>query len=99
MNSRYTGADIAQSQFYQLPKFLMQGVGKGGVIIMAPSEAQKKASAKWDKENMSTLGCKVKKEEAAAFKEYSQKRGKTSNTVLKEYVIQCIESDNGKAGD
>jgi len=74
-------------------------IGKGGFIIMAPSEAQKKASAKWDKENMSTLGCKVKKEEAVAFKEYSQKRGKTSNTVLKEYVIQCIESDNGKAGD
>jgi len=36
MNSRYTGADIAQSQFYQLPKFLMQGVGKGVFEIMAP---------------------------------------------------------------
>ena len=31
---------------------------------MAVSDAQKKAAAKWDKENMTTLGCKVKKSEA-----------------------------------
>ena len=57
---------------------------------MAPSESQKKASLKWDKENMTTLGCKVKKEEAVAFKEYCNDCGKTSNTVLKEYVQDCI---------
>ena len=58
---------------------------------MALSDAKKKANAKWDKENMTTLGCKVKKEEAAAFKGYASERGKTSNTVLKEYVLQCID--------
>ena len=58
---------------------------------MALSDAKKKANAKWDKGNMTTLGCKVKKEEAAAFKEYASERGKTSNTVLKEYVLQCID--------
>lgn len=57
---------------------------------MAISEAQKKSRDKWDKENMATLGCKVKKDEAAAFKEYAKRQGKTSNTVLKEYVQECI---------
>ena len=58
---------------------------------MAVSEAQKRASNKYNKENMTTLGCKVKREQAAAFKEYCSERGKTSNTVLKEYVERCIE--------
>lgn len=64
---------------------------------MAITESQKRASAKWDKENMTTLGCKVKREQAAAFKEYCAERGKTSNTVLKEYVESCIK-ENGANG-
>lgn len=60
---------------------------------MVISDAQKKASKEWDKKNMTTLGCKVKKEEAAAFKEYAKEQGKTSNTVLKEYVHKCIKKD------
>jgi len=54
------------------------------------SDAKKKANAKWNKENMITLGCSVKRGEAAAFKVYAAQRGKSSNTVLKEYVIDCI---------
>lgn len=60
---------------------------------MAVSESQKKASNKYNKEHMTTLGCKVKKEEAAAFKEHCANQGKTSNTVLKEYVMGCIKGD------
>lgn len=58
---------------------------------MAPSEAQKRASNKYNLEHMTTLGCKVRKEEAALFKAYCAQEGKTSNTVLKEYVMECIE--------
>ena len=58
---------------------------------MPPSEAQKKASNKYIKENMATLACKVKKCEAVAFKDYAEKHGKTSNGVLKDYVMKCIE--------
>lgn len=54
-------------------------------------QAKRRANDKWDKEHMATLGCKVKKEEATAFKEYATKHGKTANTLLKEYVLQCIE--------
>ena len=53
-------------------------------------QSKRRANDKWDKENMATLGCKVKKEEAATFKEYAQQQGKTSNTVLREYVQSCI---------
>lgn len=65
---------------------------------MAPRESQKKASLKWDKENMTTLGCKVKKEQAAAFKTYCEEQGKTSNTVLKDYVMECIGEAEEEAG-
>ena len=64
---------------------------------MAPSESQKRASMKWDKENMSVLGCKVKKEQAEKFKEYCAGMGKTSNAVLRDYVLDCI--DEKEAGE
>ena len=37
---------------------------------MAVSEAQKRASNKYNLENMATLGCKVKKDDAEKFKEF-----------------------------
>lgn len=55
-----------------------------------PSDAQKRASNKYNLEHMATLGCKVKKKEAESFKTYCSTQGKTSNTVLKEYVLDCI---------
>lgn len=64
---------------------------------MAVSEAQKRAADKYNREHMTTLGCKVKKEEAAAFKEHCASQGKTSNTVLKEFVLEIIErNETGK---
>lgn len=61
---------------------------------MAPSDAQKKASAKYQKENIASLACRVKKEQAEKFKAYCAEQGKTSNAVLREYVLDCIkESD------
>ena len=53
---------------------------------MAVSESQKKARDKWDNHNMFVLGCKVKKAEADAFRAYCESVGKTTNTVLKEFV-------------
>lgn len=64
---------------------------------MAPSEAQKKASAKYQKENIASLACRVKKEQAEKFKLYCESIGKTSNAVLRDYVLQCIGTE--EAGD
>lgn len=60
---------------------------------MAVSEAKKKSNAKWDKTNMATLGCKVKKEQAEKFKRYASDNGTTANTMLKEYVLKCIDEE------
>ena len=57
---------------------------------MAVSDAKKKANAKWDSENMATLACKLKKEQAEKFKAYCTTIDKTSNSVLRDYVLGCI---------
>ncbi len=57
---------------------------------MPVSEKKKASNAKWNSKNLSTLGCSVRKEQAAAFKAYCEVQGKTSNTVLKDYVLRCI---------
>ena len=65
---------------------------------MAIAESRKRANAKWDKENMTTLGCKIKRDQAAAFKAYCENQGSTSNTVLKDFVLRCIgEQEPGMA--
>ena len=58
---------------------------------MAATEAQKRASNKYNQEHMATIGCKLKKDQAEKFKDYCSKMGKTANNVLKEYVLECIE--------
>lgn len=60
-------------------------------VTMSVSEAQKKANRQWDKENMITLGCKVKREQAEKFKKYAADNGKTANALLKDFVLEKIE--------
>jgi len=57
---------------------------------MSPTEAQKRASAKYQEKNIASLACRVKKEHAEKFKAYCAEQGKTSNAVLREFVMKCI---------
>lgn len=57
---------------------------------MGASVAQKKAAAKYHKENIASVACRVKKEQADHFKAYCESVGKTPNAVLREYVLSCI---------
>ena len=57
---------------------------------MATTDAQKRASAKWNTKN---IACTVNLEEHAAFKAYAERRGKTISAVLLEYVRKCISED------
>lgn len=57
---------------------------------MSPSDAQRKAAAKYQRENIASLACRVKKNQAEKFKAYCSEQGKTSNAVLREYVLSCI---------
>lgn len=62
-----------------------------------PTEAQKKAAAKYHRENIASLACRVRKEQAERFKAYCESRGTTANAVLREYVLECIENcENGQ---
>lgn len=56
-----------------------------------PTEAQKKAAAKYHRENIASVACRVKKEQAEQFKAYCEANGTTVNAVLKEFVLSCIE--------
>ena len=64
---------------------------------MSVSDGQKKARDKWDKENMSVLGCKVKKSQAVKFKAIAAERGTTANGLLKDFVLDTIgETDDSE---
>jgi hypothetical protein len=65
-------------------------------VTMSVSEAQKKANRQWDKENMITLGCKVKREQAEKFKKYAADNGKTANALLKDFVLEKISENEGE---
>lgn len=56
------------------------------------SDSQKKASAKWDKENMTVLACKVRREVADKFKAACKSEDTTSNAVLQQAVNDYIEA-------
>lgn len=52
------------------------------------SEAQKRAIAKWQSENMKVLSCKIRKEKAEEIRIYAEKQGLTINkfaTLAMEY--------------
>lgn len=57
---------------------------------MPVSKAKRAANNKWDAENMKIVACKVKKEDAQAFKEYAEERKTTPNALLRGYVYKCI---------
>ena len=42
---------------------------------------------------MSTLGCKVRKIDAEAFKKYAEENGTTANSLLRGFVYKCIGKD------
>lgn len=58
------------------------------------SDSQKKASAKWDKENMTVLACKVKRETAEQFKAACAANDTTSNAVLQQAVRNYLDKSS-----
>jgi hypothetical protein len=66
---------------------------------MPISEAHKRANAKWDQANLMTLGVRLKRTDAMAFKEYAASQGKTANALLKEYVLKCLYPEDNPQTD
>lgn len=57
---------------------------------MPLSEKSKQCIRAWDRENMRTLSCRVRKDEAEVFKQYCADHGTTAGELLKKYVGKCI---------
>lgn len=55
------------------------------------SEKQKSYARKWDKENMRSVSCRMRTEDAELFKEYCAAHNTTPGAILKEYVWKLLE--------
>ena len=53
------------------------------------SEAQKRAIAKWQNENMKVLSCKVKKDKAEELRVYAENQGLTINKFATLAINYC----------
>lgn len=61
---------------------------------MAITEAQKRASANWNKKHLATLGCTVVKDKADAFKAKCKSNGMTVNAVLVQFIESYINEES-----
>nr|DAL11402.1 MAG TPA_asm: Alginate and motility regulator [Caudoviricetes sp.] len=53
------------------------------------TESRKKANKKWDKENMITLSCKVRKEIAENLRNYADSQGLTIGIFARRAMQYC----------
>ena len=63
------------------------------------NEARKRANVKWDKENMTTLACRVTKIRAQAFKDACAALDTLPSRVFQEAIDRTIAEANKKTGD
>ena len=59
--------------------------------------AAKKATAKWNKYNMITVGCTVRRKKADEFKAICASKNLAANHVLKLLIDEYIEKNRGEA--
>lgn len=63
------------------------------------TDAKRRANAKWNGENLGTLGCTVQKEKAEQFKAYAKSKKTTVNALLREFVDNCLTNDQAAEPD
>ena len=61
---------------------------------MALTDAKRRANNKYIKENMTTLGCKMRRDDAEEFKVACRMAGKTPNAIFKAAADQFMEDYN-----
>lgn len=55
------------------------------------TDAQRRAQNKYDAANMTVLGCKVRRDEADAFKEACRAAGTTPNAVFRQAMLEFLK--------
>ncbi len=63
---------------------------------MAPSEAQKRATAKWQQEKVEEIKFRVPKGKKAVFKAHAEKCGESVNAFLLRAAEETIEREQDK---
>ncbi len=48
--------------------------------------------AEWEKENLRTLSCRIRKEDAERFHTYAKYKGTSVHGLLSEYVRRCLDN-------
>ena len=66
---------------------------------MAVSRAKRTSNNKWDKENMKLVACKIRKEDAEAFKQYAEDNNTNTNALLRNYIYSCLGKDETTCND
>lgn len=56
-----------------------------------PTDSQKTARNKWDRDHMQVITCKITKEKADRFKQACDKLGTTRNAVLSRAIDETIK--------
>ena len=51
---------------------------------------KRRANLKWDRRNLATVSCKLRRIEAQAFQAYCEEMGKTPYAVVRELILGCI---------
>lgn len=67
-----------------------------GEYISVVSEKKKASNAKWDKENMCTLGVRLRRDKAERFKWWCKLHGTTPNAEFKKIVDKALSEYDGK---
>ena len=55
------------------------------------SASQKAAARKWDKENLRSVSCRLRTEDAELFKEFCATRGTTAGALIKQFILLTLE--------
>lgn len=66
---------------------------------MSVSRAKRASNNKWDKENMKLVTCKIRKEDAEAFKQYAEDNNTNPNALLRNYIYSCLRKDETTCND
>lgn len=62
---------------------------------MALTDAQRRASNKYNLAHYTVVGCKIRKEEAEAFKQACKDRGTSPNEVFRQAIERFMEDGYG----
>lgn len=61
---------------------------------MAVSEAQKKANLKWGSKNLTTLGCRVRKDYADQVRQKAKEKNTSVNAIFLKALEEFMKEEN-----